>query len=323
MTKTISIIDGDILAFRCSAANETRSIKATHKTTGQEIICPHRTSLKEQIKDSFSIEEFDIVDVQTPEDISHAFHAINTTIEALKKSCKADEVEIYLSGVDNFRDKLPLPTKYKSGRSSTKPLQLKECRDYLELKKKAEVVNGREVDDKLAQRCAEGLAQGIKTIACTIDGDQNGVAGWMYNWTKQSEPFLVKGFGEIRLVKDNKDFDGYGRVFYYAQWVLGDAIDAFKPCEIAGKKFGVVSMYNLLKDCKTDKEAVEAVYKQYKTWYPKEPIVYTDWQGIEQSKSLIEIMDLYASCAHMLRSEDDVFSTEKLLNNLGIDWKQQ
>ena len=322
MTKTIVVIDGDIVAFRCAASNEKRSIKATHKTTGQEIVCAHRTAFKEQIRDVFQPEEFDIVDVQTAEDISHAIHGMKTTVAALKKSCNADEVEIYLSGKNNFRDSLPLPTKYKD-RGGIKPTQLKECRKYLQEKMGAVIIDNYEVDDKLAMRCHEGLQQGVKTIAATIDGDQNGVAGWMYNWNKHSEPFLVQGFGEIHLVKDNKDFDGYGRKFFYAQWVLGDSVDVFKPCEVAKKKFGVVSMYNLLKDCTNDKEAVQAVYNQYKSWYcPNgcEPVMYIDWQGNSQSKTLIELMDMYAACAHMLRWEGDVFNTEALLDKLGITY---
>lgn len=317
--RVIAVLDSDIIAFRCSAANETRSIKATHKTTGQEIICPHRTSLKEQIRDVFQIDEFVIEDVQTTEDISHAFHAMNTTIEALQKSCEASSVELYISGDDNFRDFLPLPSRYKGTRKGIKPLQLTECRDYLIKKKGAIIVHGREVDDILAQRCYEGLKQSIKTIACTIDGDQQGVAGYYYNWTKMNKPFLVEGLGEIKLIKDNKDFDGFGRKFFYAQWVLGDSVDAFKPCEIANKKFGVVAMYKLLGECTSDKECVEAVYKQYLSWYP-EDVTYTAWDGVEYTKTVIEIMDMYAACAHMKRFEDDVFDTAKLLDKLKIPY---
>lgn len=320
---TIAVLDADIIAFRCAAANEKRSIKATHKTTGQEIVCPHRTALKEQIKDAFTIDEFDIEDVQTAEHVSHAYHAINTTVEALKKSCQADKVEIYISGEDNFRDSLPLPKKYKGSRDkiSIKPLQLTDCRDYLVNKKDAVIVHGKEVDDILAQRCYEGLkSKGKhKTIACTIDGDQQGVEGWMYNWTKMFKPKLVKGLGDIFLTKENKDFDGYGRKFFYAQWVLGDSVDDFKPCEIAKKKFGVVSMFNLLNDCKTDKECVQAVYDQYRKWYPDEYTEYVDWTGTKQKKTVIEIMEMYAACAHMLRFDGDKFDVKKLFDKLEIN----
>jgi len=316
---TILIIDGDVLAFRCAAANESRSIKVKHKITGQETEHAHRTAFKEHIKGTFEVEEFDIEDVQTCEPIKNAYHAINTCVDAWMRSCDADGYEIYISGDDNFRDSLPLPSKYKGNRSGIKPLQLKECRDYLVKKYDAVVVHGREVDDMLAQRCYEGVKAKVKAVAVTIDGDQNGVAGWMYNWTKQNKPKLISGLGEIELVKDNKDFDGYGRKFFYAQWVLGDATDCFKPCEIAKKKFGVVAMHKLLADCKTDKECVEAVYKQYKAWYPG-VVVYNDWQGIERKTDAIGLMDMYAACAHMKRFEDDVFDTVKLLKTLGIEY---
>lgn len=320
--ETINIIDGDVLAFRCAAANESRSIRVTHKTTGQQTEHAHRTAFKEHIKGTFEISEFDIEDVQTCEDLKNAYHAVSTCMEAWMKSCEADSYEVYISGDDNFRDSLPLPTKYKSNRTSNiRPLQLKDCRDYLVGKYNAVVVHGREVDDMLAQRCYEGLKQKVKTIAVTIDGDQNGVAGWMYNWTKQQAPKLVSGIGYIELTKANKDFDGYGRKFFYAQWVLGDSTDCFKPAEIAGKNFGVVAMYKLLGECNTDKECVEAVYQQYKKWYPG-VVEYVDWTGKPQATDAIGLMDMYAACAHMKRFEDDVFDTEKLLITLEIPYER-
>jgi hypothetical protein len=314
--KTICILDGDIIAYRCAACNESRSIKVTHKVTGQVTSHAHRTAFKAHILGAFELDEFDIEDVQTAEDLKFAFHAMKTTIEALCSTCFADSYEVYISGKDNFRDNLPLPSRYKGKRSGTlKPLQLKECRDYLVKHHKAISCHGSEADDRLAQRCYEGLRDGVKTIACTIDGDQNGVEGWAYNWTKMKEPLRVKGLGEIELVKS--DFDGHGRKFFYAQWVLGDATDCFKPSEISGKKFGVVAMHKLLGHLTTDKECVEAVYKQYLAWYPA-PVTYTAWDGTEHTKSAIDLMDLYAACAHMKRFEGDVFDTRKLLTTLGI-----
>ena len=45
---------------------------------------------------------------------------------------------------------------------------------------------------------------------------------------------------------------------------------------------------------------------------------YVDWTGTKQSKTVIELMDMYAACAHMKRFKDDVFNTEKLLAALNI-----
>jgi hypothetical protein len=132
------------------------------------------------------------------------------------------------------------------------------------------------------------------------------------------EPVRIKGLGYLEL-DDKKVLRGQGRLWFFAQWVKGDSVDCFKPCEVAGKKFGDVGCYNLLAHCKTDREAVQAVYNQYKAWYGLE-VNYTDWQGIEHIKvPLTAFMNMYAQCCHMLRFEGDVFDTEKLLDKLKIE----
>lgn len=318
MTKRVACIDGDIVAFRCAAANESRSIKVTHKVTQQVTEHAHRTAFKEHIKGLFEVDEFEIEDVQRAEDIKFAFHAMKTTIEGLCKTCDADEYEVCLSGATNFRDDLPLPTKYKSNRTDNiRPLQLKECREYLIKHHEASVSQGQEADDDLAARAYAGLKQGVVNIVVTQDKDANGVEGWLYNWAKMDKPILIKGLGEIHL-DDKKELRGIGRKWFYAQWVKGDSIDCFKPSELSGKKFGDVACFKLLGECKTDKECVEAVYKQYKAWYP-EPVTYTAWDGTEHTKDVIEIMDMYAACSHMRRFEGDVFSTKKVMDKLKVD----
>ncbi len=318
--KRIAIIDGDIVAYRCAAANETRSVKATHKVTGQVITCPHRTALKAQIDGIFDITEFDIVDVQSADDVSFAYNAIKTTINALVKSCEADDFEIYISGSTNFRDDLPLPSKYKGSREGLmRPLQLKDCKDYIMRKQKGEIVEGEEADDKIAARQWEGLRSKDQiTIACTQDKDANGSEGWLYNWAKMDAPVRIKGLGEIHL-DDKKELRGTGRKWFYAQLVKGDAVDCFKPCQLSGKKFGDVGCYNLLKDCKTDKECLEAIYGQYLKWYP-EPLTYTAWDGSIHTKNAVDFMNLYAACCHMRRWKGDVLDMRVILTSLGVEY---
>ena len=318
MTKTTAIIDGDIVAYRCAAANESCSIKATHKETGTVKTHAHRTALKEHIRDIFEIDEFDVEDVQTAEDVSYALNGVKTTIESLCKSCWADSYEIYLSGDNNFRLDLPLPTRYKSNREDTlRPLQLKACREYLVKHHGAIIVHGKEADDMLSQRAYEGNKAKVKNIIASIDKDAYGVDSWLYNWTKMSEPFRIKGLGEIQM--EDKKVKGYGRKWFYTQWVLGDPVDCFKPSEIAGKKFGDASAFKLLSSCNTDKECIEAVYEQYKYWYPK-PVTYTAWDGTEHAKDVIQIMEMYAACAHMQRFDGDFIDVKALLTKLGITY---
>src|SRR5205814_6306696 len=125
------------------------------------------------------------------------------------------------------------------------------------------------------------------------------------------EPELIEGFGELYLIEKEtarktaagkptvtKDVKGKGRVWLYYQMVFGDPVDAYKPCELAKAKFGEIGAYELLRKCKTDKEALEAVAKQYQLWYPS-PVTYRDWNGVLHTKDWLEIWQLYADCAFM------------------------
>ena len=321
MTKTTVVIDGDIVAFRCAAANETRSIRVTHKVTGNTNDHAHRTAFKEHIRGVFEIDEFDIDDVQTASDISYAYHAIDSSIDAIVAACFADEVEVYMSGEGNFRLELPLPTQYKGNREELlRPLQLARCREYLVTKYKAVKVDGKETDDKLAERVYQGVQAKEKIIQATLDKDANSNVGWLYNWNKMTKPTKISGLGTLTL-NEKKELSGYSRKWFYAQWVLGDSTDGFKPCQIAGKKFGDVGAFNLLNECKDDKECVQAVYDQYKKWYPK-AVTYKAWDGKEYTKNALDLMDLYAACAHMERWDGDRLNTREMLTKLGIEYAE-
>jgi hypothetical protein len=289
-----------------------------HKQSKKQTFYKHRTEFRASLAPNEQESDYDVVDVQTAEDLKFALHGINTTIQAFKNTCGTDKIEVYISGKDNFRDLLPLPSKYKGTRPSIKPLHLKACREHLVIKYGAIACHGREADDLLAQRAYEGLQQGVVNIAVSIDKDNAGCAGWLYNWLKMDKPQLINGLGKIDL-NEKKELHGYGRLWMYAQWVKGDATDCFKPSEIAGSKFGDVACFKLLAHCTTDKECMQALYGQYKQWYPKQ-VVYTDWTGKEQSKDVFEIMDMYAACVHMRRWENDVIDVKQLLNKLGIDY---
>jgi hypothetical protein len=316
MNNKTLIIDGDIVAFRCAAGNEVRSILVTHKQSFNQTRYKHRTEFRAALSADDKESDYDVVDVQTTEDVKFALHAVNTTIQSFKNICGTDSIEVYISGKNNFRDVLPLPTKYKSGRSDIKPLQLKACREHLVNKYGAIACHGREADDLLAQRAYEGIRDGVVNIAVSIDKDNAGCEGWLYNWLKMSKPELTQGLGSLEL-NDKNALSGKGRKWWYAQIVKGDATDGFKPSQIANKKFGDVSCFKLLAGCKTDKECMQAVYNQYKSWYP-ERIVYTDWTEKTQDMSIFEFMDMYIACVHMRRWDNDVVSSQALLDKLGI-----
>ena len=82
-------------------------------------------------------------------------------------------------------------------------------------------------------------------------------------------------------------------------------------------RFGDKAIWDLLKDCKTDKEALQTVYNKYKEWYPS-PVTYTAWDGKEYTVSHVEILQMIVDCAHMRRFEGDRVVIENVLDKLQI-----
>jgi hypothetical protein len=138
------------------------------------------------------------------------------------------------------------------------------------------------------------------------------------------KPILIKGFGELH--KEGKGIKGTGRLWLYYQALYGDSVDNYHGCDLwkiaqdkAGKSvmFGEVAAYNVLKDATNDKEALTALYNQYKSWYP-EPVTYMAHDGVLHTKDAIEIMQMYFDCAHMRRWEDDRIDVAVMLDKLGV-----
>jgi hypothetical protein len=87
---------------------------------------------------------------------------------------------------------------------------------------------------------------------------------------------------------------------------------------LAKANFGEIGAYELLKNCKTDKEALAAVAKQYQIWYPV-PLTYRAWDGsLQENKTWLDIFQLYADCAFMKRWDGDRFDVRKVLTKIGV-----
>lgn len=316
--KPLVVIDGDIIAYRCAAASEQRTIQAMHKVTGEVRDAKTRTEFKLSLKDPNEFFEWDIVDVQTPEPVEYCFHSINSMIKTITEACDTNQNKLVLGGKANFRLDIPLPTQYKANRAETlRPKLLITAREYIKHKLKAEVSEGIEADDVLSIYAYEGYKTGKKIIQASLDKDAMQCEGWVYNWNTMSKPELLKGFGA--LTYDKKDgCKGRGRIWLLAQSLMGDSVDGYKPSELSGKKFGDAGCYKLLSECNTDKAAFEVVYSQYKTWYP-EPVIYTAWNGGKYTKDALEIWQMYFDCARMLRKyEGDTVLLSDVLAKLDI-----
>lgn len=324
MTKeVIAVMDCDEISYTVAAACEKRTIKVTNKTNGEFSSFKHRTELKKflaglEVPDNFFIVE----DVQTADELANALHSVKMVIKSNEEACKSDVTELYISGKDNFRDSIPLPTKYKSGRADNlRPLLLDDIRKYLIEKRGAVVVNGQETDDKICQRMHDGDKSGQKIIGVTCDKDACGSNGWLFNPDKMSEPEYTDGLGSIWL-DDKGKVRGKGRKWLYVQVCIGDSTDTYNPSEIAKVKYGEKSAYKLLEPLQTDNECWQAIYDLYKTWYPAD-VKYKDWMGQERNVDALFILQMYFDCARMRRWEGDVVSVKEILTKMGVDYESK
>jgi hypothetical protein len=329
----IAVIDGDIIAYRAAAANEKRTVIAVHNETAEESVFDTMTKFREWCNASeLSVDDFVVTPAQEAGQRAYAFAMLKKMIADITEQAKCDSYHIVVSGRDNFRLDLPLPTRYKDSRKDTvKPLQLSACKDYLIQHHAAEVSVGCEADDVLVGYMYQGYVDGEYVVQCSLDKDARSGPGWLYDWTTMDEPELITGYGELTCtLKEtakktaagkpvtNKIIKGSGRAFLWFQTIFGDPVDAYKPSEIAKAKFGDVGAYELLKGAKSDKEALEAVVRQYKLWYP-EPVTYRDWKNELHTKGWLEIMQMYVDCAYMRRWDGDRLDIAKLLNKLGVE----
>lgn len=338
----IGVLDADSIAYKAAAANEVKSIKSKHITTGVIEEWKNRTEFKTYLATTdHTIDMYEITDHAEPKHLSYAKSTVNGMITTAQNAMRANTLEIYISGKDNFRDFILLPQayvqqnatlstiggRYKSNRDGTaRPVLLGELRQWMIDELGAIVVDGMEVDDMSSIRAYTGAKDGIKIVQYSEDKDAEQCHGWLMNGAKDKEPRFVAGLGTLYQDEKGK-VRGHGRMFLYYQMLNGDRVDGYRPVDIldintqksGGKKvqFGEVSAYNVLKICKSDRECWQAIYDTYKAWYP-EPARYTAYNEISYTKDAVEIMQLYTDCAFMRRWDNDRIDCKGVLTKYGI-----
>ena len=203
--------------------------------------------------------DYTLIMTKVAEDVSHAIQIAKNQI---KKIALLGDYQLYISPSDksNFRFKVaktpgPRGVGYKAGRPD-KPIHYQAVRDYLVTHHGAVEAFGYEADDML------GIYQNDPITACShIDKDINMIPGKHYNWVTGEKYIVPHNLGTLEYV--GKKLIGRGIIFLYCQMLTGDATD-----NIPGiKGVGIKRAYDLLKDCKTEKEAFDIIKQQYYNQY--------------------------------------------------------
>ena len=180
--------------------------------------------------------------------------SIYSHIKTLTEKFQTDEFNIILEdSKNNFRNNVCVSTEYKGQRRTTKNKDLidgylpnlKDCFHELRTQYEARTYLGVENDDVIAI-----LATRVpNSIMIANDRDYYSVPGIYYN-IKTNKTTVITYPGVIKLIEKKIYATGYYQI--YAQILKGSSKENYKGLE----GYGDISVYNILKDLKTELEMI-------------------------------------------------------------------
>ena len=329
-----AVIDGDWAVFTAAAAAETRSIKVIHKESGREKEFKTRTEFwgkrkardggwleeaNKKAKKPFTWEDFDIVDVQTPDPIENTLHTVKLMIEGVLDNLETDKLKMFLGKGTSFREHVSTALKYKGNRDGLiKPLQLQAVFEYVEKKYNATIVTGIECDEAIV---IEAYGKDDHVV-CGVDKDAFSQEILAFNTSKPELGVVdCRGLGELRIEgkKPNELVKGHGFLHLMYQMCSGDTADNYKANAMSCKRWGPKSAYKELVDCKSEKEAIEVAITIFKKLYP-EPKVMETWRGNEVLVTWYSMMEECYQMARMHHWVGDIRSLDWLMSEYGVEY---
>lgn len=301
----VLLVDGDIIAYSSAFACQESFVLAVKRETNESYEFGNKTLAKNKLGERF--EEFEIVELARTATEEALFTTIRSQIESYKKRFKTSRVEIYVNGQTNFRYVVPLPTRYKSNRGSAKPQLLSRAQAILRDHFNAISVDGIEADDAVSMRQHELNKEGVDNIVITVDKDAMQCEGKVFN-PRNLRLTTVDKFGSLRLKNSDsgKKLVGTGLVWLLAQIIMGDKVDGYLPSDLHGKRVGPVATYKYLAGATGVNDAWKRAFNAYKDLFGGGDLTWTDHYGVVNTGSYLDIMQMYATCAFMLRNGNHI-----------------
>ena len=184
------LIDGDILAYRASAATDGKYYWIT--SGGKTVQFKYKKEM-----DAFVVKKgLDALDIRTEYDTepeAHAIHNLDRSVQRILDSVSEEwkrpvAVYVFTTGDTNFRDEVS--SSYKQSRKGVrKPTHLNACKARLEHHWDAMWVDGYEADDLI---CIESYSRDHKDcVVCSLDKDLLQIPGYNYNWAKEAHELIT------------------------------------------------------------------------------------------------------------------------------------
>lgn len=328
----VAVVDLDFVKYSCASVGEKRSIKVTHKASGKEKVFNNKTEfwgrgkkiggwLGEQIEKKgveWTKDDFEIEDIQeVSEPLENILHSAKVVVDGAVKKVNAGIMIPLIGKGDSFRVELSTLLEYKGNRKNQlKPLLLDDVVEYLIKKYHPEIIKDIEVDDK----CVMIASQDPKYVVIGTDKDYYGCPVNVYNPDRPHEGIVdCRGLGS--LWRDDKGkVRGKGEMFKVFQIISYDTVDNYKANCFSNIKWGEVSAYEALKDCKDSKELWEAAVKVFKHLYPEE-VEIKGWRGDLIKIDWLYVMQEMFNMAHLHTKENDFINCKEVLDKLGVEYE--
>lgn len=339
---TTLLFDYDPILYTVGAMGETRSVKVVHTKSGDEYEFPTKTDFWGHWKNKAGgwlaeyneakseghrrlPDEFTITDVQTPGSLKACMHSIKQIVAQHTETVGTKYYYGYSGKGKSFREALSTVIKYKGNRDGMlRPVHLEALKEYVVKYHSCHIVEEIEADDACSidsydwwQKWKKSKSEEDKLVLAFVDKDYYQCAAHLYNTNGDGEIISHEGFGKL-WINDKNDVKGLGRMWLYQQVLDGDSADNYFANSASDMKWGQKSAYKLLKDCKNDKEAFEALVKGYKTIYPLKKTI-TGWRESEIEIDWAYMLQENFNMAKMLRWKGDSVNVHKVMDSLGVE----
>lgn len=277
-------------------------------------------------------------------DLSDVIALMEARIDEVRKQWNVERFLLCLGSGHVFRNDLLLPAPYKGGRSSERPLLLKEARQWVVDTYPSEIAPPNFENDDLVEWYGAKSHKIFKTTnkhKYPIIGEDKDLASNPKLWInygreggffKQPQAVLIQdssvSVGTLELVQkaNTTETKGTGLVWLIMQaFCFGDSSDFYHPYLKLDKslrshiKYGQKEAYIDFVNLKTCKEVLQKAVDNMALWFPN-GLKYTAHNGIEVDIDTYSWMaDVCYPVAYMTRSIDDVADFRKLCNYFKVD----
>lgn len=188
------LVDGDILVYRAGFATEYPKYAVTF---GADFVKEFQYK-KEALEYMIELEEEGTTDAELVvetilEPVQNALHIIDSMLGgiAYKFGVPTSELDVALTGANNFRIEVAKTQPYKGNRKKPKPTWYPDIRKYLVDKHNATVVDDEEADDYLGYKhYASWWFNPESSVIVTIDKDLDMIPGIHYNPVKEEQYYI-------------------------------------------------------------------------------------------------------------------------------------